>query len=147
MKNSFLTFSLALVYCLGYTQDTALESVIRNLEQMESKAALEKDTATLRKLWADDYTVNAPVNRVVTGGKNTLDRPVITQADNVSFTREVEHVMQKDDFVITMGNEIVVPKGSVSKPGAPVKRRYTNIWMKSGETWKLVARHANVICQ
>jgi ketosteroid isomerase-like protein len=27
-----------------------------------------------------------------------------------------------------------------------VKRRYTNIWMKKDGNWKLVARHANVIC-
>lgn len=147
MKNSLLTLLLLFVFYIGYTQDAQIESTIRGLEQMECKAALEKDTATLKKLWADDFTVNAPANRVITGGRNTLDRPVITQANYMSFTREVEHVILKGNVAIAMGNEVVVTKGSDAKPGATIKRRYTNIWMKSDGTWKLGARHANVICQ
>jgi ketosteroid isomerase-like protein len=124
-----------------------MESTIRDLEQTEAKATLEKDTAALRKLWANDFTVNAPTGRVVTGGKSTLDRPVITQNNYVSFTRTVEHIFIKGDFVFAMGNELVIPKGNDGKPGAPIKRRYTNIWMSETGSWRLVARHANVICQ
>jgi ketosteroid isomerase-like protein len=147
MKDYLMTFVLFFACYSGYTQDAQIESTIRNLEQRECKATLEKDTATLRKLWADDFTVNAPVNRVITAGRNTLDRPVITQANYLSFTREVEHVILKGDLAISMGNEVVVNKGTDAKPGSTIKRRHTNIWMKSGETWKLIARHANVICQ
>jgi len=130
-----------------YAQNSSIEAIIRNLEQRECKAALEKDTATLRQLWADDYTVNSPANRVVTGGKNTLDRPVINQADNVSFTRVIEHIMIKDGYAVAMGNETVVPRSNDTKKAVPIKRRYTNVWMMDRGEWKLTARHANVICQ
>jgi hypothetical protein len=29
--------------------------------------------------------------------------------------------------------------------GQPVKRRFTNIWRKEDGTWRLFARHANVV--
>jgi ketosteroid isomerase-like protein len=35
---------------------------------------------------------------------------------------------------------------SQARSGQTVKRRYTNIWMKQSAGWKLVARHANVVC-
>ena len=130
----------------SYAQKTSIEAIIRNLEQLESKAVLEKDTATLKKLWANDYTVNSPANRVVTGGRNTLDRPVINQADNVSFTRVVEHIIIKDGFALAMGNEIVVPKPKDTTAAISIKRRYTNVWISEKGEWKLTARHANVIC-
>lgn len=130
-----------------YAQNSSIEAIIRNLEQLECKAALAKDTSTLRKLWADDFTVNSPANRVVTGGRNTLDRPVINQSDNVSFTRVIEHIMIKDGYALAMGNETVVPRSTDAKKAIPVKRRYTNVWMLENGEWRLTARHANVICQ
>jgi ketosteroid isomerase-like protein len=138
---------ICILICLSYAshaQDTSVEAIIRNLEQLESKAVLEKDTTTLRKLWADDYMVNSPANRVVTGGRSTLDRPVINQGDNVSFTRKVEHVLIKGDYVFAMGSEVVVPRAA---NGAAIKRRYTNVWMNEKGQWKLIARHANVVCE
>lgn len=35
---------------------------------------------------------------------------------------------------------------SQARSGQTVKRRYTNIWMKQSAGWKLVARHASVVC-
>ena len=147
MKNALVVFLLISICYVAHAQDSSVENTIRNLEQLECKAVLEKDTATLRKLWADEYTVNSPANRVVTGGKNTLDRPVINQADNVSFTRNVEHVTVKGGYAIAMGNELVVPRSTGATPSTPVKRRYSNVWLMDKGQWKLIARHANVICE
>lgn len=98
MKTSIILLILLIITYNTYAQNSSVEATIRNLEQLESRAVLEKDTTTLRKLWSDDYTVNSPANRVVTGGKNRLDRPVINQADNASFTRTVEHVVINGDM-------------------------------------------------
>jgi hypothetical protein len=46
-----------------------------------------------------------------------------------------------------MGIEMVVPSDKESGVQQVVKRRYANIWMKLDNSRKLVARHANVICQ
>lgn len=142
MKKTLLA-TLFLLYTFSISaqqQDT--EAEIRNLEQQEVQAVLQKDTVMLLKLWAKDYVVNAPDNMVNFAGKTTLDRPVLTRA-RVAFTREIEHVIIRGDVVFTMGSETVVPGG---KQVQPVKRRYTNIWMKQNGIWKLTARHANVIC-
>ena len=79
----------------------------------------------LLKLWAKDYVVNAPDNMINFAGKNTLARPVLKRP-RVSFTRSVEQVIIRGDVVMAMGSETVVPSGDQQ----PVKRRYTNIWMK-----------------
>jgi hypothetical protein len=46
---------------------------------------------------------------------------------------------------IVMGFETVVPvsPGAAAPPSIP--RRFTNIWKKEGGTWRMIARHANVI--
>jgi hypothetical protein len=145
-RNFYLTTIIALTAIVTSSAQT-LETTIRNLELTEAKAVLEKDTATLRKLWSENYTVNSPAGRVVVGGKNTLDRPVVTQSNFTSFIREVEHVLINENCVITMGGEIVVPALADNTPGPVVKRRYTNVWMKIENSWKLTARHANIICR
>lgn len=146
MKNLILTSCLFLSgYCL-FAQDKAIETEIRSLEQTEAQAILSKDTITLKKLWDKDYIVNNPENKIVLAKPNPVDRPVLQQ-QRTSFTREVEKILINGDIVISMGKEIVVSMTDPSKPGQTVERRYTNIWMKKDGSWKLVARHANKICQ
>lgn len=142
MKRLLFTVSLIACTCFLFAQDMHTEAEIRNLEQLEAQAVLKKDTVTLLKLWDTNYVVNAPDNKINFAGKTTLDRPVLKRA-RVSFTRDVEHVIIRGDVVFAMGSETVVPDDQTQ----PVKRRYTNIWMKQNGIWKLMARHANIICQ
>lgn len=119
---------------------------IRNLEEREVQAILAKDSATLLQLWDKDYTVNSPDNVVIFAGKTTLDRPVLKRS-RTTFTRVIEHITIKGNFAFSMGHEIVVPAGDSPQTGEIVKRRFTNIWEKQATGWKLVGRHANVICR
>ena len=146
MKKITITVCL---FFYGYylcAQDQNIEAEIRSLEQTEVQAVLNKDTITLKKIWDKDYVVNNPDNKIVLATSNPADRPVMQKA-RTSFTREVEKIIINGDIVISMGSETVVPAGDVSKAGQTVKRRYTNIWMRKDNSWKLVARHANVVCQ
>ncbi len=145
MKKAITTFFLFFYgHCLC-AQDLNIENEIRSLEQTEVQAVLNKDTATLKKLWDRDYIVNNPENKIVLAKPNPVDRPVL-QNQRVSFTREVEKILINGDVAISMGNETVIPAGDAANAGQTVKRRYTNIWMKKDGQWKLVARHANKIC-
>jgi hypothetical protein len=144
MKKLIVLPALLLSFCLTYAQDT--EAEIRILEQSEVQAILSKDSVTLLKLWDKNYTVNSPDNVVVIPGKSTLDRPVLKRA-RTTFTREIEHIILKGNFAISMGSETLTPVDDASQTGQVVKRRFTNIWEKQKEGWKLVARHANVICK
>ncbi|HEV7781876.1 MAG TPA: nuclear transport factor 2 family protein [Chitinophagaceae bacterium] len=136
----------ALLFQLGFSYAQDIEAEIRTLEQTEVQAILKKDSVTLLKLWDKNYTVNSPDNVIVFPGKTTLDRPVLKRA-RTSFTRDIEHIIIKGNFAISMGSETVVPVDDQTQPGQIVKRRFTNIWEKQVDGWKLVARHANVICK
>lgn len=143
----FLLPIAACFYASGLNaQNNETETEIRQLEQAEVKAVLQKDSAALLRLWDADYVVNAPDNVIYAAGKTTLDRPVLKTA-RTSFTREVERVTVKGNFAFSMGSETVVsPGGGPVPPGQLVKRRFTNVWEKQPAGWKLVARHANVVC-
>jgi ketosteroid isomerase-like protein len=139
-----LLFTLLCIICVLplFAQNQETEAEIKKLEQMEVEAVLKKDTVTLLKLWDKNYVVNAPDNKINFAGKTTLDRPVLKRS-RVSFSLYIEQIIVRGNTVISMGSETVVP--TENQPQL-VKRRYTNIWMKQDGSWKLVARHANVIC-
>lgn len=61
-------------------------------------------------------------------------------------SKEIEQITIRGNFVIVMGSETIVPAGDQPHAGQNVKRRYTNIWEKQMDEYKLVAPHANVIC-
>jgi len=128
-----------------FAQNKVVEDEIKRLEQLEVQAVLAKDTATLAKLWDKDYVVNSPDNTINLAKADPTDRPVLKKP-RTAFTREMEHITIRDNIAIAMGNETITPAGDQPKSGQIVKRRYTNIWMKVDGNWKLVARHANVIC-
>jgi len=120
----------------------AVETDIRRLEQMEAKGFLERDIATLAKLWDTKYVVNNPDNKIV-AGVSPEERPGL-QKPRTSFTREVEHLTVRGNLVISMGGETIVPGDGEPYAGKTVHRRYTHIWQRVEGEWKLIARHANV---
>jgi ketosteroid isomerase-like protein len=140
-------FAVAALFCTPniHAQRDEAEAEIRRLEQKEVQAILQKDSATLLQLWDADYTVNSPDNVIYFAGKTTLDRPVLRRA-RTSFTREVEHVTIKGTFAFSMGSETVVPFDDQQQSGPIIKRRFTNIWEKQKDGWRLVGRHANIVC-
>ncbi|MDQ3131892.1 MAG: hypothetical protein M3Q99_14185 [Acidobacteriota bacterium] len=58
-----------------------------------------------------------------------------------------EYIQVHQNTVIVMGRETVVPKGNSPDAGKTINRRYTHIWMEKKDKWRLIARHASVICQ
>jgi ketosteroid isomerase-like protein len=127
-----------------------VEKLVRALDDQERIAALKRDVAAIDRLWSADFTVNAPNNQVVVGKAAVLDTFIKSGIiDFASFDRRVEFVRVAIPFVFVMGLETLVPNASA--PGAGlvagqrVERRFTNIWRNEDGTWRLFARHANVI--
>ncbi len=147
MKKIIVTLIVMVnAFCI-YAQNTQVETAIRKLEETEHKAMLARDTGTLLKIWASDFIVNTPANRITLSRQELFDLVRAGIFNYTSFTREIEQVFIKGDMAITMGSEAVVPVGDNSKAGQTIKRRYTNIWMKQNGVWRLTARHANELCQ
>jgi ketosteroid isomerase-like protein len=123
-------------------QKAAIEQAVRKLDLEHADAILRGDQVALDKLWTEDFRVNNPFNEI-----DKADRIRSGAVTYSSFVREAEAVMVHGDTVIVMGREIVVPKGNSPEAGKTINRRYTNIWMKRAGKWRLIARHASVICQ
>jgi len=128
----------------------SIEDVVRRLDDQERAAARARDVPALRRLWSEQFTVNAPNNQVVIGRQAVLDTFVGAGVINFStFERQIEFVRVDGPFVFIMGLETLVPVASAPAAGLvagrTTKRRFTNIWKNEDGTWRLFARHANVI--
>jgi ketosteroid isomerase-like protein len=126
----------------GAKQKAAIEQEVRRLDLAHADGILRGDLAALDKIWTEDFKVNNPFNEV-----DKADRIRTGAVTYSSFLREPESVMVHGDTVIVMGRETVVPKGDSPEAGTTINRRYTNIWMKRSGRWRLIARHASVICR
>lgn len=128
------------------------EAAVRALDDQERIAALKRDTTSLKRLWSDQFVVNAPNNKVVVGQRAVLDAFVRSGIINFSsFERQIEFIRVAGNFAFIMGLETVVPitdaPSAGLKAGQPTHRRFTNIWQNEAGTWRLYARHANVIAK
>jgi len=125
-------------------RNDVLEQEIRRLDLGEAEAVLHSDFATSDRLWAADYRVNARHNKIERASTGPIRTGNLKYS---SFVREIESVFIHGETVIVMGRETVTPRGNSHDRGKVLYRRYTNIWMKIKGRWRLIACHANVICQ
>jgi ketosteroid isomerase-like protein len=139
---AMIGLSTGLVSGHSAKQNVSVEQEIRKLELAHADAVLSGDLAALDKIWTKDFKVNNPFNEI-----DKADRIRTGAVTYSSFVREVESVQVHGNTVIVMGRETVIPKGNSPDAGNTINRRYTNIWMKRNGKWRLIARHASVICQ
>jgi len=118
-----------------------IETEVRKLDSLHAAAVLSGDLKEMDKYWTEDFMVTNPFNEI--DRANRIRNGAVTYS---SFQRICEAVKIQGNTAILMGKEIVVPKGKSPDAGKTINRRYTNIWMKIDHNWRLVARHASVIC-
>lgn len=123
----------------------AEEEAVRSLDEQERKAVLGEDVTALERLWSEQIIVNNPQNEISADRNAVLDRVKRGLIRYSAFERRIESIRFNQDIAIVMGSETVVPKGDPARANQPVHRRFTNIWRRSGTTWMMIARHANVI--
>ena len=126
-------------------RDSAAEATVRALDDQERLAALNQDFAALERLWSEHFIVNAPSNQILPNRSAVLDWFRKGMTTRSSYERSIEQVRVDGDIAIVMGAETLKPIGNAPQAGQTVRRRFTNIWKKEGDTWRLWARHANVI--
>lgn len=131
----------------AHAQEGRIEAKVRRLEADQVASLLRGDVNRMKQQWASDFTVNNPFNVI----QDAASGPIQTRALEYSkFERNIEKILVHGTVVIVMGNELVVPKtapkGSSHDTSEPINRRFTNIWMRKGNRWMMIARHANVIC-
>jgi ketosteroid isomerase-like protein len=121
------------------------EEIIRALDDEERLAVLNRDIPALERLWSESFTVNTPANRVNAGRQAVIDGGIHSGViDYSSFERTIEHLRIDGDIAVVMGAETIIPADGSPAAGRTVHRRYTHVWRREGETWRLLARHANI---
>ena len=116
------------------------QSEIRSLEEQSRLAFLTRDYPTLEHLWAEDFTVNSPLNAIIT--RDLLFSLLKSgRIRHLSHEITIESLHRHGNTVITMGHDRVTdpPDNALSL------RRFTNIWQLQNNTWRMIARHAHVV--
>lgn len=140
-------------FCISYVflslfakgQISKDEAEVRRLEDAERIAVLKQDLVALNKIWDKDFTVNNPANVIVTR-QQVEDFIKSDEIKYERFDRIVEKVIFKGNIAIAMGNEVIKPRTGQNS-GQIINRRYTDIWFKENKSWRMLARHANVIVE
>lgn len=140
MKKTILSLLFLASISATFAQ-SKVEDEIKALEKQEVEAFLNQDYKALDKLWDRDLIVNSAKNIIEHNAqevKDLLKRGIIKNAE---MTREVEQVLIKGNMAVSMGNERVK-----SMQGQVVLRRYTNIWLKTKDGWRMTASQHSIIC-
>jgi ketosteroid isomerase-like protein len=146
---ALLSLVLACAWSVSAAQSegprAAEEKTIRSLEEQERMAVLKEDVPALERLWAEQLIVNNPQNEISADRGVVLDRVRRGLIRYSQFERRIEAIRFDEDLAIVMGSETVVRKGETASATQAVRRRFTNIWKKSGPGWRMIARQANVV--
>ncbi|WP_205503116.1 nuclear transport factor 2 family protein [Rufibacter psychrotolerans] len=143
---------LAAVAVLHLTTSSAQENPqlrqeIEKLDLAHAAAIFKGDAPALDALMDDNITVHHPTNRIVNEKQELLQLINAGVIRYTSFKRTPQKFLFFDQTVVVMGTEEVVPAPGAPNAGKTLTRRYTNIWMKKADTWKLTVRHANNQCE
>ena len=121
----------------------AVQAQIEANNHAVGRAIVGMDFAALEKLWSPRMVVNSP-------GNNILTREQVFAAmreDKLKYSSAkgtTESFFVSEDIAVEMGHEdVVLSNGPMA--GKPLRRRYTNIWQKSGDHWVQIARQATYI--
>jgi len=121
-----------------------IEQEVRQASSDEVQALLANDVRTLARLWADEFVVTNPLNQFV-NKRQVLE---LIESDTLAFTsydRQIEYVHEYGSLVVVAGSESVVWAGKMPAAGKRSPLRFTALWVKRGDYWQEVARHANIV--
>ena len=111
---------------------TPVETQIHDLEDAECEAMLKRDTATLRTIWARDFTLDDPQSELMVG-----ENPIPYY---VSFGRMIKRIDFMEDMVFTKGYEFVRLLKTDGTLADPEVREFFHTWVNKDEKWKLITR-------
>src|SRR6185295_4933996 len=103
--------------------------------------------AALQRVWSEGLVVNTPSNQISPDREVVLNLVRQGLIDYARFERRIERLRIDGDIAIVMGGETIEAIGSSPQAGQTVQRRFTHVWKKEAGTWRLVARHANLIAR
>lgn len=124
------------------------EAALRAVDARQTQAIVRGDAKAMSALLHPSFRVNAPSNRVLQR-EQVLSMIKSGEIGAKSFERTPESVAITGNVGVVMGREVITPTPA-SEAGKtfgvkPLNRRYTNVYLREGGTWRLLARHTNVM--
>lgn len=120
-----------------------LEDQIRNLEMKENEALMNLDTTTLYALWSPDLVVNTCENNIQTlADLNT--KISNSRVKEIQGERVIERISINENVAVVMGHEI---REITQETKGTSNSRFTDMWLKGANGWKLTARQTAIINQ
>ena len=117
--------------------DAAAEQEVRQAIKKYRTALLQKDAATLERIWADDYTF--------TSGAGETHSKAERLANLKSGATSLDSISQEEDMKVRVHGNVAVATGRVTIKGqysgkqASGQYRSINVWVKGATGWQLVA--------
>lgn len=117
-----------------------VEKEILRLEEDLTRTEMRVDIEALDRIYADDIMVTAPIGLCV-------DKPaVMAEVQQAADKAKVERYDKDDLKVRAYGDTAVTSYRITAKAmfeGIEINRQFciTNVWMKRGGRWQIVARH------
>ena len=121
-----------------------IDPALKLVNDREVSAFLATDATTLGLLWADDFVVTNPLNRLATKPQ-VLAMVKGGTLSFKSYERRIEYVHRYGDIAVLAGVETVEWAGKMPLAGSPRVLRFTAVWRWTKQGWQEIARHANVL--
>ena len=140
--NLFL-ISLVLVPTMAFGQSKD-EQEIRYLEKHWTQLLDNGDTTSLLNIWSKDYVVNNPNGKIVT----PIEIIALMRSGHKfpSVERIIEKITFNQNIAVVMGKELQQPPNMTTNKDEWIPRRFTNVWIKTKNEWRLAARQSSKIC-
>jgi hypothetical protein len=140
----FLLLALMLGGNWSALAQPAVIAEVTRLDNLQREALLKGDTVTMKRLFAKDFVVNTPDNKVI-NYRQVASLIRNGMLDYASFERTIDKATVSGNIVILMGQEVLKPRNQAMNAGKTVMRRFTNVWVQTGGSWHLLARQASNI--
>ena len=117
--------------------DTAAEQEVRQTIEKYRTALLQKDAATLERIWADDYTF--------TNGAGEIHSKADRLANLKSGATSLDSISEEEDMKVRIHGNVAVAtsrvtiKGQYSGKQTSGQHRTIHVWVKGATGWQLVA--------
>jgi len=117
--------------------DTAAEQEVRQTIEKYRTALLQKDAATLERIWADDYTF--------TNGAGEIHSKADRLANLKSGATSLDSISEEEDMKVRVHGNVAVAtsrvtiKGQYSGKQTSGQYRTIHVWVKGATGWQLVA--------
>jgi len=117
--------------------DTAAEQEVRQTIEKYRTALVQKDGATLERIWADDYTFTNGAGE--THSKADRLAHLKSGATSLDSIREEEDMKVRIHGNVAVATSRVTIKGQYSGKQTSGQYRTIHVWVKGAAGWQLVA--------